>query len=72
MVIGNKPQISASLFEPGYTLASLIANQFNEATGELHTSALMAAGAVLFGVSLTINILARWLVRSVGGGGAKS
>jgi phosphate transport system permease protein len=62
MLIGNVHQISASLFAPGYTMASLIANEFAEATGDLHLSALMAVGAVLFAVTLVVNGLARWLV----------
>jgi phosphate transport system permease protein len=62
MVIGNRHEISASLFAPGYTLASVIANEFAEATGELHVSALMACGAVLLGVTLIVNAGARWLV----------
>ena len=62
MLIGNVHQISASLFAPGYTMASLIANEFSEATGDLHLSALMAVGAVLFAVTLVVNALARWLV----------
>lgn len=62
MLIGNRPEISASLFAPGYTMASLIANQFSEATSDLHLSALMAVGAVLFVVTLIVNALARWLV----------
>ncbi len=62
MVIGNRHEISASLLAPGYTLASLIANEFAEATGDLHLSALMAAGAVLLFVTITVNALARWLV----------
>jgi phosphate transport system permease protein len=62
MVIGNSPQISASLFAPGYTMASLIANQFNEATGELHQAALMGVGAVLFTITIIVNVIARWLV----------
>ncbi len=62
MVIGNKPQIAASLFKPGYTMASLIANEFTEATGDLHLSALMAVGFVLFLVTLLVNAGARWLV----------
>lgn len=62
MLIGNRPEISASLFAPGYTMASLIANQFSEATSDLHLSALMAVGAVLFAVTLVVNALARWLV----------
>ena len=66
MVIGNRPEISASLLQPGYTLASQIANQFLEATGELQISALMAAGFVLFAITLIVNAIARWLVWRVG------
>jgi phosphate transport system permease protein len=62
MLIGNRSEISASLFAPGYTMASLIANEFSEATNDLHLSALMAVGAVLFAVTLIVNALARWLV----------
>ena len=62
MLIGNRAEISASLFAPGYTMASLIANEFSEATSDLHLSALMAVGAVLFAVTLIVNALARWLV----------
>jgi phosphate transport system permease protein len=62
MLIGNRAEISASLFAPGYTMASLIANQFSEATNDLHLSALMAVGAVLFVVTLIVNAIARWLV----------
>jgi phosphate transport system permease protein len=62
MVIGNRHEISASLFSPGYTLASVIANEFAEATGELHLAALMACGAVLLGITLAVNAGARWLV----------
>jgi len=65
MLIGNRPEISASLFAPGYTMASLIANEFSEATSDLHLSALMAVGAVLFVVTLIVNALARWLVWQV-------
>jgi phosphate transport system permease protein len=66
MLIGNVHKISASLFAPGYTMASLIANEFSEATGDIHLSALMAVGAVLFGVTLVVNAIARWLVYRVG------
>jgi phosphate transport system permease protein len=65
MVIGNRPEISASLLAPGYTMASLIANEFSEATNDLHLSALMAVGAVLFIITLIVNGVARWLVWSV-------
>ena len=67
MVIGNRHEIAASLFAPGYTIASLIANEFTEATGDLHLSALMAVGFVLFVITLVVNGFARWLVWQVGG-----
>jgi len=62
MLIGNRHEISASLFAPGYTMASLIANEFSEATGDLHLSALMAVGFVLLLVTFLVNAVARWLV----------
>jgi len=62
MVIGNRTDISASLLAPGYTMASLIANEFSEATSDLHLSALMAVGAVLFAITIIVNAIARWLV----------
>ena len=68
MVIGNRHDLSASLFSPGYTMASLIANEFSEATGDLHLSALMAVGFVLFVVTLIVNGIARWLVWRVARG----
>ena len=68
MVIGNRHELSASLFAPGYTLASLIANEFSEATGDLHLSALMAAGTTLFVLTLIVNAIARWLVWQVARG----
>ena len=62
MLIGNRHEISASLFAPGYTMASLIANEFSEATGDLHLSSLMAVGFVLLLVTFLDNAIARWLV----------
>ena len=62
MLIGNRHEISASLFAPGYTMAALIANEFSEATGDLHLSALMAVGFVLLIVTFIVNAFARWLV----------
>jgi phosphate transport system permease protein len=67
MVIGNRHELSASLFAPGYTMASLIANEFSEATSDLHLSALMAVGFVLFLLTLVVNGVARWLVWRTGG-----
>jgi phosphate transport system permease protein len=63
MLIGNSPTISASLFAPGYSLPAVIANEFAEASG-LQTSALAALGLILFGVTLLLNGLARFLVRT--------
>ncbi len=67
MVIGNRPEISASLFAPGYTMASMIANEFTEATSDLYLSALVEVGLLLFVVTVVVNALARLLVWSVGG-----
>jgi phosphate transport system permease protein len=66
MVIGNRPEISASLFAPGYTLASAIANEFNEATGELYPSVLFELGLVLLVVTIATNILAQVLIGTFG------
>ncbi|HTO95437.1 MAG TPA: phosphate ABC transporter permease subunit PstC [Myxococcales bacterium] len=63
MVIGNSPTIRASLFAPGYSLPAVIANEFAEASGELHTGALAALGLLLFAVTVLLNIVARLLVR---------
>jgi phosphate transport system permease protein len=68
MVIGNRPEISASLFAPGYTMASVLANEFTEATSDLYLSALVEIGLVLFVLTVVVNALARLLVWSVGGG----
>jgi phosphate transport system permease protein len=65
MVIGNRPEISASLFAPSYTIASVLANEFTEATGDLYLSALVELGLVLFLVTFIINAAARLLVWSV-------
>lgn len=65
MVIGNKAQIKASLFEPAYSMASVIANEFAEASGSLHISSLIEIGLILFGVTFVINSLARLLIYSV-------
>ncbi len=67
MVIGNRPEVSKSLFAPGYTMASVIANEFTEATGDLYLSALVEIGLALFLVTLIVNALARLLVWSITG-----
>lgn len=65
MIIGNKAAVTASLFSPGYTLASVVANEFSEATTKMYTSALIEVGLVLFVVSIIVNALARLLIWSV-------
>ncbi|HEY3857932.1 MAG TPA: phosphate ABC transporter permease subunit PstC [Verrucomicrobiae bacterium] len=67
MVIGNRPDISTSLLAPGYTLASAIANEFAEATSDMHRSALFELGLVLLLVTVLTNIVARLLIRGTGG-----
>lgn len=62
MVIGNRPDIPVSLFAPGYTMASVLANEFAEATGDLYLSALMEIALILFGITLVVNVLAQLLV----------
>jgi phosphate transport system permease protein len=62
MVIGNRPAISASLFAPGYTLASVIANEFTEATDDMHVSALISIGLMLLAITIVVNAFARLLV----------
>ena len=70
MVIGNTPQIAASLFKPGYTLASVIANEFTEATTDMYLQALFEVGLVLFGVTILVNLLAQLLLKTITSGAA--
>src|SRR5712671_4418355 len=65
MVIGNRPEIAKSLFAPGYTMASVLANEFTEATGDIYLSALVEIGLALFLVTIVVNALARLMVWSV-------
>lgn len=67
MVIGNRPEVALSLFAPGYTMASVLANEFTEATSDLYVSALVEIGLLLLVVTVAVNGLARLLVWSVGG-----
>lgn len=67
MLIGNRPEIAASLFAPGYTLSSVVANEFNEATTELYRSALFELGLVLLGVTVLVNALAQLLLKTFAG-----
>lgn len=62
MVIGNRDEISWSLFAPAQTMASVIANEYTEATSDVHLSALAAVGLALFGVSFVINLFARLVI----------
>ena len=65
MVIGNRPEIAKSLFAPGYSMASVIANEFSEASDDLYLSALVEIGLALFLVTIVVNALARLLVWAV-------
>ncbi len=65
MVIGNRPEIARSLFAPGYSMASVIANEFSEASDDLYLSALVEIGLALFVVTIIVNALARLLVWAV-------
>jgi phosphate transport system permease protein len=69
MVIGNTPQISASLFAPGYSIAAVIANEFTEATSSMHVSALIQLGLVLFALTILLNGIARLLIVATTGKG---
>jgi phosphate transport system permease protein len=65
MVIGNTPQISASLLQPGYSIAAVIANEYAEATSDIYLHALTELGLVLFAITIVVNGFARLLVASV-------
>jgi len=62
MVIGNNLDLSASLLHPGYSMASIIANEFSEATNDLYLHALIEIGLILFIITLIINAIARLLI----------
>jgi len=63
MVIGNRPDIVLSLFQPGYSMAAVIANEFTEATGELYLSALVEIGLVLFFLTIVVHLVAKGILR---------
>ena len=65
MVIGNRPEIAKSIFDPAYTMASVIANEFAEASSNIYLSSLIEVGLLLFAVTLFVNIIARLLLWSV-------
>lgn len=62
MVIGNRPDISASLFAPGYTMAAVIANEFTEATSDLYVHTLIEIGLILFVITILVNGIARLML----------
>lgn len=62
MVIGNRPQITSSLFASGYTLPSVIANEFTEAVGDVYLGSLFYLGVVLVLITIAVNVIARLLV----------
>lgn len=67
MVIGNACRISSSILSPGDTLASVIANQFSEASLGIQLSALFELGLILFGVTIVVNLIAQLLLKQLGG-----
>jgi phosphate transport system permease protein len=69
MVIGNTPRISASLLDPGYTMAAVLANEFAEASQDEYLHALVGIGLVLFGLTLLANAGGRWLLARMQGEG---
>jgi phosphate transport system permease protein len=75
MLIGNRHEIAGSLFAPGYTMAAAIANEFSEAVGDLHLSALAYVAFLLFVVTVVVNAGARlliWQVARGSGAGSKA
>jgi len=65
MVIGNRPEVAASLFAPAYTMAAVLANEFTEATETVYLAALVEIGLVLFVITLIVNGIARLLIATV-------
>jgi phosphate transport system permease protein len=72
MVIGNNPQVSASLFAPQYTMAAVLANEFTEASDELYLHALIEIGLVLFIITLIVNSMSRLLIWSMARSGRRA
>lgn len=66
MVIGNRAEVATSLFAPGATMASVLANEFAEASADMHLASLMEIGLLLFGITILVNTVARLLVWRVG------
>ncbi len=72
MVIGNRAEISARLFDPSYTISAAIANEFTEATSELYRHSLVELGLILFLITFVINMMARLLVWTVTRGAGRA
>ena len=68
MLIGNRHEIAASLFAPGYTMAAAIANEFSEAVGDLHLASLAYVALLLFAITVVVNAGARLLIWRVARG----
>src|SRR3990170_4558548 len=62
MVIGNRPEALLSLFQPGYSMAAVIANEFTEAVGDVYLSSLVLIGLILFVITLAVNLAAKWIL----------
>jgi phosphate transport system permease protein len=62
MVIGNRPEAILSLFQPGYSMAAVIANEFTEAVGDVYLSSLVLIGLILFVMTLAVNLAAKWIL----------
>src|SRR5690606_25655886 len=71
MVIGNTADLPHSLFAPGYSMASVLANEFAEASGDLYLAALMEIALLLFGITIIVNSIARFLVWRVARSGGR-
>ena len=71
MVIGNRPEIAKSFVAPGYTMASVVANEFTEATTDIYLHSLFEISLVLLGVTVLVNALAQLLLKTFGGPGVK-
>ncbi len=62
MVIGNRPEALLSLFQPGYSMAAVIANEFTEAVGTVYLSSLVLIGLILFVMTFLVNLAAKWIL----------
>ncbi len=62
MVIGNRPEVAASLLAPGYTMAAVLANELTEATSDLYVNTLIQIGLVLFVITILANAIGRLIL----------